>query len=97
MGPSARNTKLKTENSVKVEPLVVGKDGGNVPSSAAPVGPAAAAAASLVVKEDTVKSIFTDNIQTSGAYSAREESLKREVSYTYIHFFCVFYEITIIK
>ncbi|WOG94879.1 hypothetical protein DCAR_0314176 [Daucus carota subsp. sativus] len=34
--------------------------------------------AGLVVKEDSVKSIFTENIQTSGAYSAREENLKRE-------------------
>ncbi|RWW48455.1 hypothetical protein BHE74_00045468 [Ensete ventricosum] len=34
----------------------------------------------IVVKEETVKSIFTENIQTSGAYIAREEGLKREVS-----------------
>ncbi|URE40304.1 Histone acetyltransferase [Musa troglodytarum] len=32
----------------------------------------------IVVKEETVKSIFTENIQTSGAYIAREEGLKRE-------------------
>lgn len=85
VGPSSRNTKLKTENSVKVEPSVVGKDGGNAPS-AAPVGPPAA---SLVVKEDTVKSIFTENIQTSGAYSAREESLKREEEAGMLKFACV--------
>ncbi|PWA80289.1 histone acetyltransferase of the GNAT family 1 [Artemisia annua] len=30
------------------------------------------------VKEETVKSIFTENLQTSGAYCGREESLKRE-------------------
>jgi len=29
-------------------------------------------------KEDP-KGLFTDNLQTSGAYSAREEGLKREV------------------
>lgn len=43
------------------------------------VGGGQGSAAGLVVKEDNVKSIFTENIQTSGAYSAREENLKREV------------------
>lgn len=36
-------------------------------------------ASGAVVKEETVKSIFTENLQTSGAYCGREESLKREV------------------
>ena len=31
------------------------------------------------VKEETAKGIFTENIQTSGAYCAREEVLKKEV------------------
>ncbi|XP_022898232.1 histone acetyltransferase GCN5 isoform X1 [Olea europaea var. sylvestris] len=71
---AARNSKLKTENSVKVEPADVTKDGGTnnnsfVGNSGVP---------GIVVKEDTAKSIFTENIQTSGAYTSREESLKRE-------------------
>ncbi|GMH27969.1 hypothetical protein Nepgr_029812 [Nepenthes gracilis] len=79
---AARSTKLKMENSVKVETPEPTKDAGSGGSGAA--GSVAAAAASggalpgIVVKEDTVKNIFTENIQTSGAYSAREESLKRE-------------------
>lgn len=36
----------------------------------------------IVVKEENGKGIFTDNIQTSGAYTAREEGLKREVCFT---------------
>lgn len=68
------NSKLKTESTVKVEAkesASVGAGGG--------VGGGQGSAAGLVVKEDNVKSIFTENIQTSGAYSAREENLKREV------------------
>ncbi|XP_058086764.1 histone acetyltransferase GCN5 isoform X2 [Magnolia sinica] len=42
----------------------------------------------IVVKEDTVKGIFTENIQTSGAYSAREESLKREEDAGRLKFVC---------
>lgn len=81
-GPIARNTKIKAETSVKVEPADVAKDanGNNNSSGAAAVTVANGLVPGVVVKEDTVKSIFTDNIQTSGAYSAREESLKREVS-----------------
>lgn len=72
-GPSARTTKLKTENSVKVEPNLAG----NSVMSDPVVGQTAAR---LGVKEET-KSIFTENIQTGGAYSSREENLKREVIY----------------
>lgn len=82
-GSAARNTKIKAENSVKVEPSDGVKDGNisnnNSGSAAAAMG-ANGSVPGIVVKEDTVKSIFTDNLQTSGAYSAREESLKREVS-----------------
>lgn len=81
-GAAARNTKIKAENSVKVEPSDGVKDGNisnNNSGSAAATG-ANGSVPGIVVKEDTVKSIFTDNLQTSGAYSAREESLKREVS-----------------
>jgi histone acetyltransferase len=39
-------------------------------------------------KEDP-KGLFTDNLQTSGAYSAREEGLKREVKASF--FFILFH------
>lgn len=79
---SARNSKLKTENNltVKMENLEGGnKDGsgtgGNAVGSTVNLG----TVPGIVVKEDTSK-IFTENVQTSGAYIAREENLKREVS-----------------
>uniref|UniRef100_A0A5B7C8V1 histone acetyltransferase n=1 Tax=Davidia involucrata TaxID=16924 RepID=A0A5B7C8V1_DAVIN len=83
----ARGTKLKTENSVKIEPSEVGKDGGTMGSGAA-VAPASSVPG-IVVKEDTVKNIFTDNIQASGAYSAREESLKKEEEAGKLKFVCI--------
>ncbi|XP_076930602.1 histone acetyltransferase GCN5-like [Bidens hawaiensis] len=43
----------------------------------------------LTVKDDAVKSIFTENLQTHGAYCAREESLKREEEAGEIKFVCV--------
>ncbi|KAG6426912.1 hypothetical protein SASPL_111151 [Salvia splendens] len=77
---AARNTKIKVENSVKVEPSDTVKqiNINNGSSGATAATGANGSVPGIVVKEDTVKSIFTDNIQTSGAYSAREESLKRE-------------------
>ncbi|XP_075492357.1 histone acetyltransferase GCN5 isoform X1 [Primulina tabacum] len=92
-----RNTKLKAENSVKVEPTDVGRDGGtanngnnsNVNSSGNAVAGTNGSVPGIVVKEDNVKSIFTDNIQTSGAYSSREESLKREEEAGRLKFVCV--------
>lgn len=79
--PSARNTKIKTENSVKVEPPDVGKDGGTGTSTGNATNSATAGSApSGVVKDEITKNVLTDSIQTSGAYSAREESLKREAS-----------------
>ncbi|KVH94344.1 Acyl-CoA N-acyltransferase [Cynara cardunculus var. scolymus] len=88
VGPAGRNTKPKTENPVKVEPSEVGKDGvaGAVGSAAASTP---ASVPGIVVKEDTVKSIFTENLQTSGAYCAREESLKREEEADKLKFVCV--------
>ncbi|KAF3658076.1 hypothetical protein FXO38_13386 [Capsicum annuum] len=78
MVPSGRNTKLKRDNSVKIESSEVVKEGGtgccgNVapPTATVPVSGA-------LVKDESMKNIFTDNLQTSGAYTAREESLKRE-------------------
>ncbi|XP_020591688.1 histone acetyltransferase GCN5 isoform X2 [Phalaenopsis equestris] len=42
----------------------------------------------IVVKDDSVNGIFTENIQTSGAYSAREEGLKREEDAGKLKFLC---------
>ncbi|CAM8966001.1 hypothetical protein QQ045_003758 [Rhodiola kirilowii] len=69
-----RVTKLKTEVKVEID---VGKDGGSV---ATPV-------AGIVVKEDASK-IFTENLQTSGAYNAREENLRREEESGRLQFVC---------
>lgn len=81
-GAASRNAKIKVENSVKVEPSDAAKEGytNNSNSGNAAGTGANGSVSGIVVKEDIVKSIFTDNIQTGGAYSAREESLKREVS-----------------
>ncbi|KAL6978581.1 DeSI-like protein hag1 [Sarracenia purpurea var. burkii] len=79
----ARNTKLKTENSVKIEASEVGKDGGGSGVTTASSLPG------ILVKEDTVKNIFTENMQISGAYSAREESFKREEEAGRLKFVCV--------
>lgn len=78
-----RNTKIKTENSaVKIESSDGAKDA--AAAGVTSVGGAAASTAGsvpgIVVKEDATM-IFTDNLQTSGAYTAREESLKKEVSH----------------
>ncbi|KAL2535718.1 Histone acetyltransferase GCN5 [Forsythia ovata] len=91
---AARNSKLKTENSVKVEPADVTKDGGTNNSSIAgnsSVPGATGSVPGIVVKEDTVsvRSIFPDNIQTSGAYTSREETLKREEQTGKLKFVCV--------
>ncbi|EEF41390.1 histone acetyltransferase GCN5 isoform X1 [Ricinus communis] len=82
-GSSARNTKIKTENStVKIEKLDGGKDGGTGAMGSITAG------SSILAKEDAVK-IFTENLQTSGAYSAREESLKREEEAGRLKFVCL--------
>ncbi|KAL2510753.1 Histone acetyltransferase GCN5 [Abeliophyllum distichum] len=91
---AARNSKLKTENSVKVEPADVTKDGGTSNRSIAgntSVPGATGSVPGIVVKEDTVsvRSIFTANIQTSGAYTSREETLKREEQTRKLKFVCV--------
>ncbi|XP_050236416.1 histone acetyltransferase GCN5 [Mercurialis annua] len=80
-GSMARNTKMKSENNstVKIEKLE-GKDGG--------AGGVGSTAAGNSMKEDAVK-IFTENLQTSGAYSAREESLKREEEAGKLKFVCL--------
>ncbi|XP_061970111.1 histone acetyltransferase GCN5-like isoform X1 [Populus nigra] len=87
-GSSGRNAKIKIENTnVKIENSDSGKDGGHTGTGA--VGPAAAgsSAPGIVVKEVSLK-IFTENLQTSGAYSAREENLKREEEAGRLKFVC---------
>ncbi|XP_051120582.1 histone acetyltransferase GCN5 [Andrographis paniculata] len=90
-GPTARNTKMKADNSVKIESADVAKESNNSSNnnSGSAVAPGAnGSIPGILVKEDTVKSIFTDNIQTSGAYSAREENLKREEEAGRLKFEC---------
>lgn len=84
---SIRNTKLKTESStVKLESSDGGKDGRPSVVGTGVGGTVGVSSISgLVPKDESVK-ILTDNLQTSGAYIAREETLKREVitgSYLY--------------
>nr|DAD19712.1 TPA_asm: hypothetical protein HUJ06_021175 [Nelumbo nucifera] len=93
---NSRNTKLKSENSsMKMDSsglTEMGKEERGPTASAAsgPVQPAAGNSFSgSAVKEDPVKGIFTENIQTSGAYSAREESLKREEEAGRLKFVCL--------
>lgn len=69
VGGGTRVTKLKTE--VKVENEGVKEGGGSAVGTPNSV-------AGIVVKEDASK-IFTENLQTSGAYNVREETLRREV------------------
>ncbi|GAV81026.1 Bromodomain domain-containing protein/Acetyltransf_7 domain-containing protein [Cephalotus follicularis] len=87
---SVRNTKIKSEPlTVKIESSDGGKDGG--PTGSAAVGAASVAVSSgpgIAVKDESVK-IFTENIQASGAYSAREESLKREEEAGRLKFVCL--------
>ncbi|KAG6487571.1 hypothetical protein ZIOFF_056159 [Zingiber officinale] len=84
---SIRSTKPpKTENpTVKIEPAGAGMQSSGSKDDRGTVGQLAQQNIStvnsipgIIVKEE-VKSIFTENIQTSGAYIAREEGLKREV------------------
>ncbi|XP_068649472.1 histone acetyltransferase GCN5-like isoform X1 [Aristolochia californica] len=91
---NGRNVKPKAEHSsAKNESEVVKDERANavtaVGSAQTSGGQAAVGStAGIVVKEDTVKAIFTENIQTSGAYSAREESLKREEDAERLKFVC---------
>ncbi|XP_044485552.1 histone acetyltransferase GCN5-like isoform X2 [Mangifera indica] len=87
---SARNTKLKTEPvTVKLENPDGGKETGPIGSAVlGSTGGAGSSVTGIVVKEDSVK-IFTENIQASGAYSAREESLKREEEAGRLKFVCL--------
>lgn len=81
VGSGSRMVKPRKPETVKMENLSengLGKDnGGQMAGMTGSVG----LMSGIVVKDDTVKGIFTENIQTSGAYCTREEGLKREVSY----------------
>ncbi|KAL5988838.1 hypothetical protein ACLOJK_026940 [Asimina triloba] len=94
---NSRNVKPpKSENSSVVKNESSGlseiRKEDRAPSQSAGSGQAGAAAvgsiSGIVVKEDTVKGIFTENIQTSGAYCAREENLKREEDAGRLKFVC---------
>ncbi|KAH7677152.1 Histone acetyltransferase protein [Dioscorea alata] len=89
---SAKPPKPEPSVTVKAErPSAVEKErGGATGNASGQQTPAATAGLipGIVVKEDTVKGIFTENIQTSGAYSAREEGLKREEDAGRLRFLC---------
>ncbi|CAN4099480.1 unnamed protein product [Withania somnifera] len=89
MVPSGRNTKLKSDNSVKIESSEVVKEGGTACSGNVAPPTATGSVSAAVVKDESMKNIFTDNLQTSGAYTAREESLKREEESGRLKFVCV--------
>lgn len=85
-----RNTKKNKNFPLKVETSKgdIGKEvrvGNGIPASTV-----VRSLSGIVVKEDLVKGIFTDNIQTTGAYSAREESLKREEEAGRLKFVCFY-------
>ncbi|WOL03146.1 histone acetyltransferase GCN5 [Canna indica] len=91
-----RNTKPpKPENpTAKIEPSGVGMsslgnkdDRANVGSSVQQNPSTVNPIPGIAVKEE-VKSIFTENIQTSGAYIAREEGLKKEEDAGRLRFLC---------
>ncbi|KAJ7977318.1 histone acetyltransferase GCN5 [Quillaja saponaria] len=77
-----RNSKLKTENSE------TGKDSRNAGNGM--MGPVASRSSGpgILAKEDGTK-IFTENLRASGAYTAREESLKREEEAGKLKFVCL--------
>lgn len=79
MVPSGRNTKIKSDNSVKIESSEIAKEVGTGCSGNVAPPTATGSVSGAVVKDESMKNIFTENLQTSGAYTAREESLKREV------------------
>ncbi|XP_049400949.1 histone acetyltransferase GCN5 [Solanum stenotomum] len=89
MVPSGRNTKLKSDNSVKIESSEIAKEAGTGCSGNVAPPTATGSVSGAVVKDESMKNIFTDNLQTSGAYTAREESLKREEESGRLKFVCV--------
>ncbi|KAG7565679.1 Acyl-CoA N-acyltransferase [Arabidopsis suecica] len=86
---STRNTKLKTESStVKLESSDGGKDVGSSVVGTGVSGTVGGSSISgLVPKDESVK-VLAENFQTSGAYIAREETLKREEQAGRLKFVC---------
>ncbi|XP_015056421.1 histone acetyltransferase GCN5 isoform X1 [Solanum pennellii] len=89
MVPSGRNTKIKSDNSVKIESSEIPKEVGTGCSGNVAPPTATGSVSGAVVKDEGMKNIFTENLQTSGAYTAREESLKREEESGRLKFVCV--------
>ncbi|XP_004248823.1 histone acetyltransferase GCN5 isoform X1 [Solanum lycopersicum] len=89
MVPSGRNTKIKSDNSVKIESSEIAKEVGTGCSGNVAPPTATGSVSGAVVKDESMKNIFTENLQTSGAYTAREESLKREEESGRLKFVCV--------
>ncbi|KAL9243032.1 hypothetical protein vseg_016972 [Gypsophila vaccaria] len=86
---AARTSKLSKVDgggaaAVKVEAVEVSKDGGERNSNSV-----AAATTTAVKDENGVKSVATENIPASGAYSAREESLRHEEDIGKLKFECL--------
>ncbi|KAI9114193.1 hypothetical protein K1719_014843 [Acacia pycnantha] len=87
--PAPPNTKLQKDNmTVKIENSDGSKD--VVTAGTATVGtiPTSTLVSGIMVKEDATK-IFTDNLQTSRAYCAREENLKRAEEAGKLEFICL--------
>ncbi|XP_010520631.1 PREDICTED: histone acetyltransferase GCN5 isoform X2 [Tarenaya hassleriana] len=86
---SARNTKLKTENSaMKLESSDGGRDGGASAVGSGAIGTFGGSSISGSVAKDESVKILTENFQTCGAYIAREKSLKREEEAGRLKFVC---------
>ncbi|KAE8668822.1 Histone acetyltransferase GCN5 [Hibiscus syriacus] len=80
------DSSIRTFTTARLES---GNGGARGSGSVGPTGATAAVGstmAGIATKEDV--KIFTENIQTSGAYSAREESLKREEEAGRLKFVC---------
>ncbi|OAY77265.1 Histone acetyltransferase GCN5 [Ananas comosus] len=84
------NSSVKIENSGGGAAEVGAKDerGTGGSSGQQTAAPGVSLMPGIMVKEDAAKGIFTENIQTSGAYSAREEGLKREEDAGRLKFLC---------
>jgi len=100
--PNSRNLKPKADAAgvavaaiVKTEPILdtvkeekISSNNNNVSANNAQVAPSGSAVLLNAVKEEANKPTSTDHIQTSGAYCAREESLKREEDADRLKFVC---------
>lgn len=89
MVPPRRNTKLKSDNPVKIELSKIVKEGGTGCSGNVAPPTATSSVLGAVVKDESIKNTFTNNLQDSDAYAARVESLKREKESGRLKFVCV--------